>query len=180
MNLVLIGYRGTGKSEVARLLGRRLSMPVVSLDAEIVREAGLSIPQIVERHGWPWFRDLEAELTKRYSQHDRQILDTGGGVILREDNVAHLQSNGRVFWLQASADVIVSRIHKSANRPALTQGKTFTEEVTEVLAQRLPLYQAAANFCIDTDNRTPRSVTNEVARLFKQALKEAVEEAAGT
>jgi len=173
MNLVLVGYRGTGKSEVARLLGRLLSMPVISLDAEIVREAGLSIPQIVERYGWPRFRDLEAEITKRYSQLDHQILDTGGGVILREDNVAHLQSNGLVFWLQASPDVIVGRIQKSANRPALTEGKTFTEEVAEVLAERRPLYQAAANFCIDTENRMPRSIANEITRLFKGSVKEA-------
>jgi len=173
MNLVLIGYRGTGKSEVARLLGRLLSMPVISLDAEIVREAGLSIPQIVDQNGWQWFRNLEAELTKRYSQLDHQILDTGGGVILREDNVAHLRSNGLVFWLQASPDVIVARIQKSVNRPALTDGKTFTEEVAEVLAERRPLYQAAANFCINTENRRPRSIANEITRLFKESVKEA-------
>jgi len=168
MNLVLIGYRGTGKSHVARLLARSLSMPIISLDAEIVREAGLSIPQIVEKHGWPWFRDLEAELTKRYSQRDGQILDTGGGVILREDNVTHLRSNGRVFWLQASVEVIVGRIQKGTERPALVDGKTFTEEVKEVLAERLPLYDAAADFSIDTDNQNPKAVAREVARLFRE------------
>lgn len=168
MNLVLIGYRGTGKSHVAQLLGSRLGMPVVSLDAEIAREAGLSIPAIVEQHGWPWFRDLEAELTKRYSHRDGQILDTGGGVILRDDNVAHLRNNGRIFWLQASVDVIVGRIKKGTERPALVDGKTFTEEVEEVLAERLPLYQAAADFQIQTDDLRPREIASKIAHLFRE------------
>ncbi len=167
MNLVLIGYRGTGKSHVARLLGQSLSMPVISLDAEIEREADLSIPEIVEKHGWPWFRDLEAEITRRYCEKDNQILDTGGGVILREDNVSNLRKSGRVFWLQASVDIIVSRIQASVNRPALKDGKTFLEEVEEVLAERLPLYQAAAHICVDTDKRSPEAIANEIAQEFE-------------
>jgi shikimate kinase len=90
MNLVLIGYRGTGKSVVAARLVEKLPMTVVSLDEEIEREAGLSIPEIVKKHGWSWFRDLESEITKRLSAMDNLILDTGGGVVLRKENVRNL------------------------------------------------------------------------------------------
>jgi len=90
MNLVLIGYRGTGKSTIATLLGDRLGMEVVSLDQEIVLEAGRAIPAIVAEHGWPYFRDLEASVTQRVSQRDDIIIDSGGGVILRDDNVARV------------------------------------------------------------------------------------------
>jgi len=167
MNLVLIGYRGTGKSTVARLLATRLGMEVVSLDAEIVRQAGRPIPQIVAEHGWPHFRDLEAEITERCSGRDHLIIDAGGGVVLRPENVACLRRKGMLFWLRAAVPSIVARIAGGTERPALTAGKSFTEEVEDVLRERTPLYAAAAHHQIDTDTRSPEQVAAEVARLFE-------------
>jgi shikimate kinase len=164
MNLVLIGYRGTGKSVVAAALARKLAMRAVSLDAEIEREAGLSIPEIVERHGWPRFRDLEAEITARFSALDNLILDTGGGVVLRERNVTNLAHNGRIFWLKASVETIVTRIQDSTNRPSLTGARSFVEEIAEVLAERLPRYRAAAHHEIDTDRLSVDEVADTIVR----------------
>ena len=169
MNLVLIGYRGTGKSTVARLLSQRLGMDVVSLDEEIVRDAGRSIPEIVAADGWPHFRDMESAVTRRVAARDGLIIDAGGGVILRRENVEHLRHHGRLFWLKASVPAIVARIHTGTERPALTAGKSFTEEVEEVLRERTPLYAAAAHHQVDTDGRTPEDVAAEVARLFAAA-----------
>jgi shikimate kinase len=166
MNLVLIGYRGTGKSTVATLLAARLGMEVVGLDAEIVRQAGRPIPQIVAQHGWPHFRALDSEVTMRVAARDGLIIDAGGGVILRPENVGHLKRNGRLFWLRASVPVIVARIGSGTQRPALTAGQTFTEEVEDVLRERTPLYEAAADDRIDTDARSPEEVAEEVARHF--------------
>jgi shikimate kinase len=167
MNLVLIGYRGTGKSTVARLLADPLAMAVVSLDQEIVRDAGCSIPEIVAQHGWPYFRDLEAKITKRFSERDNIIIDAGGGVILRPQNVENLRRNGKLFWLRASIPVIVARIEGGSERPALTAGKTFTEEVEDVLRERTPLYAAAADHHVDTDAETPDQTASKIARLFR-------------
>jgi shikimate kinase len=169
MNLVLIGYRGTGKSTVARLLGVRFAMDVASLDAEVVREAGSSIPAIVAAHGWPHFRNLEAEITRRAAARADVIIDTGGGVVLRADNVESLRTGGKLFWLQASVPVIVARIEHGIDRPALTSGKSFTEEVEELLRERTPLYAAAADYTIDTDALTAEEAAAEVARLFETA-----------
>jgi shikimate kinase len=167
MNLVLIGYRGTGKSTVAKLLGAALSMEIVSLDREIVRQAGRAIPDIVAEHGWPHFRDLESAVAQRVAARDNIIVDAGGGVILRQENVQHLRRSGTLFWLRASVPVIVARIEGGTERPALTAGKSFTEEVEEVLRGRTPLYEAAAHHHVDTDARTPDQVAAEVARLFQ-------------
>lgn len=166
MNLVLIGYRGTGKSTVAKLLAELLGMDVASLDPEIVRHAGRSIPEIVAEHGWPHFRDVEAEVTKRFAAQDNLIIDAGGGVILRDDNVANLRRNGTLFWLRASVPTIVARIEGGSERPALTAGKSFTEEVEDVLRDRTPKYTAAAHHQIETDGRAPATIAAEIARVY--------------
>lgn len=168
MNIVLIGYRGTGKSTVAALLAGRLGLTVVSLDAEIVREAGRPIPEIVAEHGWPHFRDLESAVTERVAARDNLIIDAGGGVILRPQNVANLKRGGTLFWLRASVPTIVARIESGTQRPALTAGKTFTEEVEDVLRERTPLYEAAADHRVETDGRSPGDVAAEIAQHIRQ------------
>jgi len=166
MNIVLIGYRGTGKSEVGALLADRLKMACIGMDAEIVRQAGMSIPEIVETYGWPKFRDMESEVAQKLSGQDNVIIDTGGGVIERPENIANFQKNGRVFWLKASVKTIVARIEDSTQRPALTDGKTFTQEVAEVLEQRLPKYKSTAHYEIDTNDLTPGQVADRIIEIF--------------
>jgi shikimate kinase len=167
MNLVLIGYRGTGKSAVAAILSQRLGMDAVSLDEEIAREAGMPIPEIVAGHGWPWFRDLESKIVERFALRDEMILDTGGGVVLRPQNTEYLRRNGILFWLKASVDVIVERIQESTERPSLTEGRSFLEEVGEVLSERLALYRSAADREIDTDPLTAAGVAEAIIREFQ-------------
>jgi len=162
MNIVLIGYRGTGKSVVADILGSKLGMKSYSVDQEIIEEAGITIPQIVEKYGWPGFRDLETKIVKQLSGLNKIIIDTGGGVIERPENIQALRENGRIFWLRASVEVIISRISDGIERPALTSGKSFTEEVSEVLEQRISKYKSAAHSEIDTDNITPDQVALEL------------------
>ncbi len=166
MNIVLIGYRGTGKSVVGEILAGRLGMPCIGMDAEIVRRAGMSIPEIVENHGWPKFRDMESDLARELGESDDKIIDTGGGVIERPENIEALKANGVIFWLKASVDTIVSRIQDGTERPALTSGKTFTEEVAEVLEGRISKYAGAAQFEIDTDDLTPERIADRIVDMM--------------
>jgi shikimate kinase len=161
MNIVLIGYRGAGKSSVGKLLSERLGWPLVSTDAEIVNRLKLSIPEIVQQLGWDNFRNVESEVCRELAGRDRVIIDTGGGAILRPENVAALKGNGMVFWLTAEVATITQRISGDAGRPSLT-GKSVTEEIEEVLAERRPKYQAAADHIVKTDGRTIRQVAAEV------------------
>ncbi|MCE7964558.1 MAG: shikimate kinase [Nitrospira sp. NTP2] len=143
MNIVLIGYRGTGKSTVGKALARRLHRQVVSTDAEIIKHAGLSVPDLVRQFGWSHFRDLETAVCREVAARDGLIIDTGGGAILRPENVEALRHGGTLVWLTASVETIIQRIGGDTQRPSLTGTKSFTEEIRDVLAERTPKYQAA-------------------------------------
>lgn len=153
MNIVLIGYRGTGKSTIGKVLAARLGRQLVSTDKEIVNRTGRSIPDIVAEHGWDYFRDLESEVCRELAGRDNLVIDTGGGAILRQHNVDVLKQNGKLFWLTASVDTIAKRIGKDNQRPSLTGTKSFVEEIEEVLRERTPKYQAAADHIVSTDGR---------------------------
>jgi shikimate kinase len=170
VNLVLIGYRGTGKSAIARRLASRLARPAVSLDEEIVRAAALPIPALVAAHGWGHFRDLEEAACRRISAQDGLVIDCGGGIVEREANVVSLRERGRVFWLRATPGTIVARIGADTSRPSLTAARSFTEEVEEVLSRRIPLYERAAHETIDTDGRSLDELADTVARRFRAVL----------
>jgi len=162
MNIVLIGYRGTGKSTVARILGRRLKRRVISTDAEIVKEAGQSIPQIVAQFGWDHFRELETQMCRKLQDQTELVIDTGGGLILKEENVKILKANGKIFWLTADVSTIAGRISGDTQRPSLSGTKSFVEEIEEILEIRRPHYQAAADVIIPTENELPELVANQI------------------
>lgn len=162
MNIVLIGYRGTGKSSVGTILAQRLGRELVSTDAEVVKRAKLSIPEIVKQFGWDRFRDLESEVCRDLAGKDGLVIDTGGGAILRAQNVCSLKTNGRLFWLAAEVATITRRIGGDTQRPSLTGTKSFTEEVEEVLQERRPMYAAAADHVIGTDDRSLAQVAEEI------------------
>lgn len=168
MNVVLIGYRGTGKSAVGSILAERLNLVLVSLDQEIENRAGKRIPEIVADSGWPAFRDLEEEVVRDVAARDGQVIDCGGGVIEREANYAPLRAAGPVVWLKASTDTIVQRIAGDDQRPSLTGEKSFTDEVAEVLERRMPRYRQLAHFEIDTDGQSIEQVAAAVEQRLRQ------------
>lgn len=166
MNIVLIGYRGTGKSVVGKIVAKHLHMKCISMDAKIVEKAGMSIPDIVNTAGWKKFRDMESEVAKKLSKQDNIIIDTGGGVIERSENIDALRLNSYIIWLKASVETIVLRIQGGTDRPSLTDGVSFTEEVAQVLEQRIPKYKNAAQYEIDTDRLTPTQIADELLNYY--------------
>lgn len=164
-NLVLIGYRATGKTSVGARLAEALHRPFVDLDQVLVREAGRSVADIVAQGGWAEFRRLEKELVARYRDARGLVLATGGGVVLDPNNVAALRENGILIWLVADPAAIQARLAqdqpRDANRPSLT-GEDTVREVLEVLEARAPLYQAAAQMSVDTTHRSVAQVVKLV------------------
>ena len=169
MNLILVGYRGTGKSTVAQLLASRLKRETLSTDAMIIEKIQMPIPEIVEKLGWDHFRDLESTVCQDLRESDNLVLDTGGGVIIRSTNIEALKPTGLIFWLTASVDTISNRIADDTQRPSLSTGKTFTEEIEEVLKERAPKYEAAADFIVKTDAHSAEQVASQIMTFFRES-----------
>jgi shikimate kinase len=169
-NLVLIGYRATGKSSVGACLARTLNRPFVDLDRVLVQEAGKSIADVVAAGGWEEFRRLEKELVARLGTAKGLVLATGGGVILDPENVRVLRQHGIIVWLTAPPAIIQARLAQdqpqSDSRPSLTGADTI-REVTAVLTMRQPLYEAAAQITVDTAALSLDQVVEQVLAALK-------------
>lgn len=165
-NIILIGYRGTGKSTVAELIGAQFGWVVRAMDATLVQRAGKTIKEIVEARGWPYFRDCEQALCREFAAGDQQVIDCGGGVVERQVNIAELRTAGTVFWLRATPATIVARIAGNDERPSLTGDQSFTDEVVQVLTRRTPLYAAMAHVQIESDHRSPAEIAQQIIDLF--------------
>ncbi|MEI7683831.1 MAG: shikimate kinase [Planctomycetota bacterium] len=148
--IFLIGYRGVGKSAIARALSARLGVPWVDADALLEQRAGKSIRDIFATEGEASFRELEAATLRELADFDG-VVATGGGVVLRPENRAILK-RGQVIWLTAPAAVIWRRMQAdtttSARRPNLAQGGLA--EIETLLAQREPLYRECAAAIVDS------------------------------
>jgi shikimate kinase len=162
---VLIGYRGTGKTTVGRLLAARLGWAFVDADDEIEAAAGCSIAEIFAREGEPGFREREARVVAELAQREKHVISLGGGAVLREETRSVIRSAGEVVWLTASPETIYSRISgdtsTSARRPNLTV-RGGLAEIEEVLAMRRPFYEACAMRTIDTEGRSPEEIAASI------------------
>ncbi|HVK04279.1 MAG TPA: shikimate kinase [Armatimonadaceae bacterium] len=167
LNIALIGFMGSGKSTVGRALARRLDWRYVDTDARIEAVAGCDIPALFARSGEAAFRDLETRILVGVSAGDGQVISTGGGAPLREENAAALRAAGLVVYLTARPDVIVARTERRAEeRPLLAErgGKDLLAHVMGLLGERAPRYQRAAHLVVDTSERTPEAIAAEIVR----------------
>ncbi len=169
-NIVLIGMRGSGKTQIAKVLAQKLKKKFVDLDLELTKKAKQSIPEIVEQHGWEHFRKLEAEIVKDFSPHSNLIIATGGGVVLDAKNIINLRKNGTIVLLQARPEILAQRILHSTERPSLT-GKTITEELEVVWQERQEQYLSSADIIINvelTTNNPHLDVEKKVQQILEQ------------
>jgi shikimate kinase len=148
-NLVLIGFMGSGKSAIGRVVARRLRFRFVDTDALIAKQAGQPISAIFAERGEEYFRDLETETLQSLRNLRHTVIATCGGVVVKKRNHAILRELGFVVWLTASEDVIFERVSRNSKRPLL-QTANPRATISEMLATRRPLYQAAAAWSFDT------------------------------
>jgi shikimate kinase len=167
MNLALIGYRGTGKTTVARHVALALGWDWVDADVELERRAGKSIAAVFADDGEAAFRDLESQILAELVHRNAAVLALGGGVILRAENRVQLGRCSCIVWLTATAATIARRVagdeSTAQRRPKLTVADGL-EEIATLLREREPYYRQCASLVVDTEDRSPREVAGEILR----------------
>jgi shikimate kinase len=173
MNIILIGYRASGKTSVGRELARLLDRPFFDSDRMIFAKTGRTIREIVEKSGWYAFREVEKTVIAELSGLDEVVIALGGGAVMDPDNVAVLGERGRFVWLRADARLLAHRMGKekdgATQRPSLTGTGTLAE-IKEVLAKRLPVYGAIADVIVDTAGKDLACIAAEIAEHLEENL----------
>lgn len=174
MHLYLIGYRGSGKSTVGRVLAQRLGRPFSDSDDVVESESGLSIKSIFEQKGEPWFRDLEAKVIAELAAESNipRVISLGGGAVLRESTQTILKATGICIWLTASAEFLFQRIHSDEatklRRPNLSKVGGYAE-VDELLKKRTPTYRELSDLTVAVEGKTPDDICDEIVDYVNSA-----------
>lgn len=166
-NLILVGPMGAGKSTIGRLLARELHLPFKDSDKEIEVRTGADIPWIFDVEGEAGFREREQAVIADLCREDGLVLATGGGAVLRAENREALRRGGRVIYLHTSVEQQLERTARDRNRPLL-QTADPGRVLRELLALRDPLYREVADLVIETDQRPPRLVVQEILERLEQ------------
>ncbi|MCS6861593.1 MAG: shikimate kinase [Abditibacteriales bacterium] len=176
MNVLLIGFMGAGKTTVGRLLAERLDYQFVDTDDLVVERAGKPIPRIFAEDGEAQFRQWETEVIRSLQGRAQHVIALGGGAVKRAENLPLLKAVGAIVYLAASPAELARRIHAMPGVRPLIDGdgakKTLPEvegRVRELLAERLPLYERAADIVIETTGLTAEQVCQEVVRWLGSA-----------
>ena len=161
----MIGFRGTGKTTIGKILAQRLGKGFIDADEYLEQKQGKTIKDIFAEGGEKLFREIEVRIIEELCLLDDRIIATGGGAILREENVRGLKKNGIILFLDADVDTLYKRIHKDmqtqGKRPSLTNRGAY-EEIEYLLAYRRPLYDKIADFVINTANISKNEAVNKI------------------
>jgi shikimate kinase len=160
-SIVLIGMMGAGKSSVGRCLQRRTGLACLDIDERVAAEFGMLIPQIFEEHGEEKFRNAETELLRKLSPDRPAIIVTGGGIVLRKENVDLLKQLGTVVWLSADEATLFERASRRNDRPLL-QRENPRAVFSKLFRERESLYATAADLRVDTSTKTHDEVAETI------------------
>ncbi|MFH1190029.1 MAG: shikimate kinase [Candidatus Omnitrophota bacterium] len=169
-NIVLVGFMGTGKTTIATKLSHRLGMKYVSTDDLIENREKRTINEIFTKDGEEYFRDVESAVIRDAACMEDLVIDTGGGAVMRDENVAYMKSSGIIVCLTAAEGVIMERTKKYKHRPLLNVGDP-KRKIRDLLAKRAPYY-AKADHTIDTGELTVRQVVDRIAEIAGSKLKQ--------
>jgi shikimate kinase len=164
-NIVLTGFMGTGKTEVGRVIARKLGYVLIDVDGEIEKSQKMKIADIFRECGELAFRDIESSVIRSLSERERTVISTGGGAVLRQENMDNLRKQGMIFCLKASAGTIYDRTRRSNDRPLLRVEDPLAK-INELLVARQPYYEKA-DMVIDTEGKSPVQVAEEIIRQVK-------------
>ena len=165
-NIVLIGFMGAGKSTISDFLKTVFAMEIVEMDQIIAERQGMSISDIFETYGEEYFRDLETNLLIEMQSRTNVVISCGGGVPMRERNVAEMKKNGRVVLLTAKPETILERVKDNHDRPLLEGNKTVPY-IAQLMEKRREKYEAAADIVIETDGKSELQICEELVQSLR-------------
>ena len=166
MNIVLIGFMGTGKTVAGRMIADKLKFEFIDTDESIERDTGLSIGDIFKKKGEPFFREVESRIIALVSLADNTVISTGGGVPLRESNLVELERNGVVVCLEASVETILKRLDGDKTRPLLIKPDP-AKEIENLLESRKKYYKRCG-LSINTDNLSVLEITERIIEFVNE------------
>ncbi len=168
-NIVLVGFMGTGKTSIAKRLATQLRMRYVDTDDIIERDSGRRISDIFSEDGEETFRELESEAVRKASKLCNYVISTGGGVVLKETNMAELRRNGIIFCLTATPEEIYRRVRHQPHRPLLQTPDPLTK-IKSMMEDRHPYY-VKADYMVETTGRSFGEVMAYIKRVFMKSVR---------
>ena len=158
-NIILVGMPGSGKTTVANAYKEKYGKQVFDTDSYIESIHG-KISDIFEKFGEEYFRKLETDAVRKLCKNDNALISTGGGCVMREENVRIFKSSGKIVYLKAKQDTILKRLEGDTSRPLLAGNKA--ERLTQLFEKRAPVYESVADIIVDTDGLTPQEIIEEI------------------
>lgn len=159
---MIIGFRGCGKSAIAKKLARMLEWNYVSMDRLIEEKEGMLISRIVEKNGWAYFRKLELEVINELQTSEKSVIDTGGGAVIKhKGEIEKLLDSSFTIWIDASLNDIIQRLKNDANRPLLNQSN-LVEDIKFNYKIRQPVYKRIASYRFNTSEESMEEICNRI------------------
>ena len=163
-NIYLVGFMGSGKSTVGKILAEKLNMKFVDIDKLIEEKEGMKIKDIFEQKGESYFRELERKQIEAIVNQEGLVVSTGGGLGANLDNMNLMKKNGDVVWLDVSLNTVLDRLKNDQDRPLLKQP---TEKIKQLFEERKNVYRLA-NIRINADKKTPSQIVEEILTKIKR------------
>lgn len=164
-NIYLVGMMGSGKSVTGKKLAPMLSVEFTDLDDRIERKTGRLIREIFEKEGEPYFREQEAELLKEAAASGPCVVATGGGAVLRPENVKLMRETGKVVYLETSLETLWRRVKEKKDRPLLRNGEP-KQALARILGEREAFYKTACDFQVNTDSQKAEAVAKKIFEML--------------
>lgn len=165
-HIFLIGFMGTGKSTVSRKLRGLLKAREVDMDQAIVRECGMSIPEMFEQFGEGYFREKETQMLRTLSAQAPSVISCGGGTVLRPENVEIMKNSGKIVLLTATPETVFRRVRHGKERPILN-GHMNVAYIAQLMEKRRAAYESACDVRVSTDGKAPEAIAEEILELCR-------------
>ncbi|MFZ5649096.1 MAG: shikimate kinase [Bacillota bacterium] len=167
-NIVLIGFMGTGKTVVGRILACQLGLDFVDTDEEIEKVTGKTVSEIFNRYGATRFRSEEALVIKKLSSGKGLVIATGGGAVLNPESVQALKENGVLVLLRSTPEMIYSRVKSGRNRPLLAKGENMLQLIKDLMAEREEAYAGAADLEVPSGDESKEEVASRIINMLRE------------